>query len=132
MNKDDRIAEPTAVYGADTADESTAVTVNADRVNGRFGPGNTYGKGRPRKGESVPERLKRKVEAKGDAVVDAVIARLLRQDSVGNRAFADVRDTIYGVPKQHLVLSQGEDDPLLGLFTVRELDVSHEANDAKD
>lgn len=100
---------------ASVIDPSTSVTADSDnavrRVRGRpFEPGNRYGKGRPRKGESIPEKLKRKIEApaSSDAIVDAVYARLLREDAVGNRAFADVRDTVYGIPKQTLVLEQGE------------------------
>ena len=48
-------------------------------------------------------------------MVTATVERLLRTDAVGNRAFADVRDTVYGIPKQTLVLEQG-DSPLLALF----------------
>ncbi len=74
--------------------------------------------GRPKKGESVPEQLKRTLERPkvARAVVNAVVNRLIRDDAVGNRAFSDVRDTIYGVPKQTLVLQQGT-DPLTALFT---------------
>ena len=73
--------------------------------------------GRPKKGESLPELLKRSIERPHikAAVVSATVERLMRTDAVGNRAFADVRDTVYGIPKQTLVLEQG-DSPLLALF----------------
>lgn len=99
----------------ETARLQTAATVSPDRVNGRFAPGNRLGPGRPRRGESVPEKLRAKVERHGDKVVEAVYQRLLRTDSVGNRAFADVRDTIYGIPKQHLVIEQS-DSPLASVL----------------
>ena len=56
----------------------------------------------------MPEKLRARVERDSDAVVEAVMRRLKRDDSVGNRAFADVRDTVYGIPKQTLVIEQGE------------------------
>ena len=73
--------------------------------------------GRPKKGESVPEQLKRTLERPKVArmVVNAVVERLARTDAVGNRAFADVRDTVYGLPKQTLILEQSS-DPLLLLL----------------
>lgn len=108
-------------YTAD--DQTAAVAVNADTTNGRtrlgtFAKGNRYGHGRPRKGESAIETLKRAVEKPKttEAIVVATINRMLRTDSVGNRAFADVSDRIYGVPKQTLVLQQGS-DPFADLMT---------------
>jgi hypothetical protein len=102
-----------SVSGPATDEQTAAVTVTTDTTNGRtrrgtFAPGNAYGHGRPKKGESLPEKLRRRVEKDSDAIVNAVVARLIREDAVGNRAFADVRDTVYGVPKQTLVVSQGE------------------------
>ena len=100
----------------ETGQESGNVsTSSANSSTGKFQAGDAWRgnrNGRPRKGESVPEKLRRKVEKHGDQVVEAVYQRLLRTDSVGNRAFADVRDTIYGVPKQTLVL-ESEQDPAL-------------------
>ena len=73
--------------------------------------------GRPKKGESMPELLKRAIERPKVTrlVVAAAVERLVRTDAVGNRAFADVRDTVYGIPKQTLVLEQA-DSPLLALL----------------
>ena len=95
----------------ETGESRQLDNVSPGRINGRFARGIKLGPGRPRRGQSVPEKLKAKVERHGDAVVKAAYERLLRTDSVGNRAFADMRDTVYGVPKQTLVLQQG-DDPL--------------------
>ncbi len=83
--------------------------------------------GGPKKGESLPEKLKRRVEKDSDKIVEAVYKRLIREDSVGNRAFVDVRDTVYGIPKQHLVLEQA-DSPLLAFLT-KHIDVSRETMD---
>lgn len=103
------------VNGTALSQPPVSVTPDTDnaprRTVGRpFAPGNKYGKGRPRKGESIPERLKRAIEQPKttEAIVQATVARLLREDAVGNRAFADVRDTVYGIPKQTLVLEHGE------------------------
>lgn len=68
--------------------------------------------GRPKRGESLPEKLRTKVEKEADKIVEAVYQRLLREDAVGNRAFADVRDTLYGIPKQTLIIEQ-PNDPLI-------------------
>lgn len=77
--------------------------------------------GRPKKGESVPELLRRTIERPrvSQAVVQATVERLMRTDAVGNRAFADVRDTVYGVPKQTLQLEQA-DSPLLAFLERRQ------------
>jgi hypothetical protein len=108
--------------GDAAADETAGVTVTDHSLNGRtrhgtFAKGNKYGHGRPRKGESVIETLKRAVEKPKttEAIVIATVQRMLRTDSVGNRALADVSDRIYGVPKQTLVLQQGA-DPLAELY----------------
>ncbi len=79
--------------------------------------------GRPKKGESMPELLKRAIERPKVTrlVVAAAVERLVRTDAVGNRAFADVRDTVYGIPKQTLVLEQA-DSPLLA-FLMRQAQV---------
>lgn len=75
--------------------------------------------GRPKKGASLPEKLKHRVEKDADKVIEAVMKRLTRDDAVGNRAFSDVRDTVYGLPKQTLVLEQGE-SPLAELLRRRQ------------
>ena len=71
-------------------------------------------KGRPKRGESSIDYTKRLIEKPKHAamVAEAKLERLLRTDSVGNRAWADYRDTFYGIPKQHLVLEQA-DNPLM-------------------
>lgn len=109
----DELATPTAEYdspnGSVTEQPEPPSSVYPDRtIGGRFIKGNPGGPGHPRKGESVPEKLKKRVERDSDKVVEAVMKRLLRGDAVGNRAFADVRDTIYGVPKQTLVVEREE------------------------
>lgn len=87
-----------------------------DSATGRFLPGNRANpKGRPRKGESLPEKLRAATEKHADKIVAAALERVLRADSVGNRAFADIRDTVYGVPKQTLIV-QRDDDPALSLL----------------
>ncbi len=129
--EEDGSTAPTVdAYDLDLAQTAGFTPSNADSPPGNhsgkrnatsFAPGydprRNYA-GRPKKGESVPEQLKRTLERPKVArmVVNAVVERLARTDAVGNRAFSDVRDTIYGVPKQTLVLQQGT-DPLTALFT---------------
>lgn len=106
-NSDDATAAKAyAVALSPNPQSDQPIVVRGER--GRFLPGQApKSPGRPRKGESMPEKLRKRVEKDADRVVDAVVARLLREDAVGNRAFADVRDTVYGIPKQTLVLEQG-------------------------
>ena len=67
------------------------------------------GPGRPKRGESVPEKLKAKLERHGDKVVEAAFRRLLRDDSVGNRALEDALNRRYGVNAQKYVIESGSD-----------------------
>lgn len=115
----DRLSE-TAVIEDSSADTSAVGQTRKDK-HWQFAPGYDPRRnlaGRPRKGESLPELLKRSIERPKTkaAVVSATVERLLRTDAVGNRAFADVRDTVYGIPKQTLVLEQA-DSPLAALLT---------------
>lgn len=79
---------------------------SAESATGRFYPGDPRinRKGRPRKGETSFDYTKRLVEKPKHAklVAEAKLERLLRTDSVGNRAWADYRDSYFGVPKQVL------------------------------
>ena len=113
-----------------------------DSRTGRFVKGHAAlaGGGRPKKGERLLDYAQRLVEKAQNkqAVAEAHLDRLLRRDAVGARAFADHRDTFFGIPKQTLVLEQGE-SPLLALFqqftaidaepTIHAIDAPHTDND---
>lgn len=73
--------------------------------------------GRPKKGETLLAYTEKLVTKPRNmqAVAEAKLTRLLDTGSVGNRAWSDYRDTYHGVPKQTLVLQQGE-DPLAALY----------------
>ena len=52
------------------------------------------------------ERYKRKVESEADKVLAAHFRRLFKDNAVGERAFVTLRDTLFGVPAQRLVVEQ--------------------------
>ena len=97
-----------------TQDVSTA-TDNVSQKPWQFTKGNPGGPGRPKKGTSVLDRTRQLAERKAKKVAEAHVNRMLREDATGNRAWAEYRDTFYGMPKQTLVLEQG-DSPLLALY----------------
>ncbi len=115
MSENARIAEPAAVYGVETEVDAGPAIVSVDRINGRFAPGNHASPGRPRKGQSIPEKLKGKVERHADKVVEAAYQRMLREDQVGNRALEDGMNRIYGkvADEMHITTT---DSPLAQLF----------------
>ena len=83
---------------------------------GRFLPGKApKSPGRPRKGRSIIESTQELAERRWRNVAKAAVARLERDDAVGNRAWSDYRDTYHGLPKQTLVLERG-DDPYLDMM----------------
>ena len=90
-----------------------------DSVTGRWVKGHpaTPGGGRPKRGERLLHYVDRLVEHPRNkvAVAEAHLARMVRTDAVGARAFADHRDTFYGLPKQTLVLEQA-DNPFFALL----------------
>ncbi len=121
--RSDRISEAQALYpGLDNEVEA----LNADLISepadvergpgGRFLPGKApKSPGRPRKGRSILDTTQELAERRWKQVARAAVARLERDDAVGNRAWSDYRDTYHGVPKTTLVLQQGE-DPLAALY----------------
>ena len=126
--RSDRIDKPKALTIVDV--EAWETGVQRDPVSGaareirepntgRFVKGHAplAGGGRPKKGESLLDYTRKLVEKAQNkqAVAEAHLDRLLDRGSVGNRAFADHRDTYFGVPKQTLVLQQGA-DPLAELY----------------
>lgn len=52
--------------------------------------------------ERIPEKLREAIEGRADRIVDAAVKRMLRDDSVGNRAFSDVHDIVYGPPVKRI------------------------------
>lgn len=121
--RSDRISdEPAYDAGLDAELE----TLSADLISaepevtrgpgGRFLPGMApKSPGRPRKGRSILDTTQELAERRWKQVARAAVARLERDDAVGNRAWSDYRDTFHGVPKQTLVLQQGA-DPLAELY----------------
>ncbi len=88
---------------------ANTVTDAQTRKPWQFAPGNRANPhGRPRKGMSVLEQTRAEAERKAKAVAKAHVARMLKEDATGNRAWAEYRDTYYGMPKQTLVLEQGQ------------------------
>ena len=76
---------------------------------GRFLPGaSPKSPGRPRKGRSVLDATQELAERKWKRIAEAAIQRLERDDAVGNRAWADYRDTFHGIPKQTLVVENAD------------------------
>src|SRR3990167_2493587 len=121
-NMDEQIAEPVATYGAESDAEQASNSDEPTRQSVPRGPSGHFlpglapkSPGRPRKGESVLEQTHKVVESKAKRAAQAKLKRMFRDDAVGNRAWADYRDTFYGVPKQTLVVQQG-DDPLAALL----------------
>jgi hypothetical protein len=113
MNVTDSPADET-----ETTQDSNADSAAVDSKPWQFKRGNDPRRntaGRPRKRDSLLEVTRKKVESAASKVADAKLKRLLRDDSVGNRAWAEYRDTYYGMPKQTLVLEQGE-SPMLALL----------------
>ena len=104
-------------YGSDT-DEQPADTIQIrEPKTGRFVAGAPSGNphGRPRKGQTIAERV-----AKADAKIarDAIKARdkrLKLTNAVGERAWSTYLAYNLGLPKQEYVISRG-DDPLTELM----------------
>jgi hypothetical protein len=69
--------------------------------------------GRPRKGESLPERLAREYDKRQKQLIDAAIKRALRDDQVGNRAFNDGLDRVYGKVADEMHITTGEQTPVM-------------------
>ncbi len=85
-------------------------TTGTRRVIGRpFEPGQSGNPaGRPRKGESAQDKLRKQTDRRADKIIDGVLSQAER----GNvRAFVSIWDRVYGVPKQSLVIERA-DDPL--------------------
>ena len=104
---------------AQTADAGETAPVSTGRVNGRFAPGNKLGPGRPKRGESVPEKLKAKLERHGDKVVAAAFDRMLQTNQVGNRALEDALNRAYGVNAQKFILQQDGADAAVSVLLQR-------------
>ena len=98
-----------------TDEDVSTATDNVSQKPWQFTKGNPGGPGRPKKGTSVLDRTRQLAERKAKKVAEAHVNRMLREDATGNRAWAEYRDTFYGMPKQTLVLEQG-DSPLLALY----------------
>ena len=99
---------------ADASSES--LTVDQTRKPWQFKPGNRANPhGRPRKGESLPELLAKEYEKSKKKLVKAAVNRALRDDQVGNRAFNDGLDRVYGKVADEMHLTVG-DDPLAELL----------------
>lgn len=64
--------------------------------------------GRIAKKPTVLDETKKLAERKRKQVAQAHVNRMMREDATGNRAWAEYRDTFYGMPKQTLVLEAGE------------------------
>lgn len=90
--------------------DSISEPVDVPRApGGRFLPGHApKSPGRPRKGRSILDSTQELAERRWRKVAEAAVARLERDDAVGARAWSDYRDTYHGIPKQTLVLEQGE------------------------
>jgi hypothetical protein len=121
VTKPDRIAEPTAVYGTETVEPATrlAEPETPKRVIGRpFQPGNNMNpKGRPKKGETLADRLRRKDEAIAKKAIEARDKRLLRNDGIGEKAWVTYLAYNLGRPVQPYISLAGTDDPLLQMFS---------------
>lgn len=114
------MSETTDVTGApqdNPAGSDTSPTVSATgnpsptRRPGTFVPGHDARRnvaGRIQKKPTVLDETRKLAERKRKQVAQAHVNRMMREDATGNRAWAEYRDTFYGMPKQTLVLEQGE------------------------
>ncbi len=100
-----QIAEPVGQYLIDEPETDTQV----DTKPWLFKPGQSGNPaGRPRKGESAQDKLRKQTDRRADKIIDGVLSQAER----GNvRAFVSIWDRVYGVPKQSLVIERA-DDPL--------------------
>src|SRR3990167_11011691 len=81
-------------------------------ARGRILPGHTLNpNGRIKAKPRVLDRTKELAERRAKRIARAWVSTMEQESAAGNRARADYRDTFHGVPKQTLVLQQG-DDPL--------------------
>ncbi len=64
--------------------------------------------GRPRKGESLPEKLRASIDRRADKIIDGQLSAAERGNT---RAFVAAMSYAYGVPATKLIV-QREDDPL--------------------
>lgn len=111
---DDLVAGETQ---ADDAGTDTSSAVSA--AGGRFVKGHDPRRnlaGRIKKKPTVLDETQKLAERKRKQLAAAHVNRMLKEDATGNRAWADYRDTFHGVPKQTLVLEQG-DAPADQLYT---------------
>ncbi len=109
--------------GAAMVTETEQVAVESLIPEYRTGPGRKWKpgqsgnpNGRPRKGESVMDQTKRLAATKSKQLAEAHVKRMMRTDSVGNRAWSDFNAYDVGLPKQTYVIEQA-DSPLLAFLT---------------
>ena len=89
--------------------DSTNVLLPAKRTIGRpFAPGNAFGRGRPRKGESFAEKYAKRVERDADALIEAHIRRAKGGNVVAERAFALAAAYKMGRPVQPYVVENAD------------------------
>ncbi len=100
-----QISEPVAEY---LIDEPETVT-RADAKPWLFKPGQSGNpNGRPKKGQSLPEKLRASIDRRADKIIDGQLTAAERGNT---RAFVAAMSYAYGVPATKLIV-QREDDPL--------------------
>ena len=114
------VIDAEAVKTGATVDPFTGAQAELrDSKTGRFVKGHKAlaGGGRPKKGESLLEYTEKLVTKAQNmqAVAEAKLDRLLDRGAVGNRAWAEYRDTFHGKPADTLLVKRG-DDPLTELM----------------
>lgn len=103
------MTDPTETALAETqiAEPKTARVIGRPFEKGHVGMG-----GRPRKGETLAERLARADAAVARKAIRARDRRLVREDQTGNRAWENYLAYRIGLPKQAFVV-ETQDAPML-------------------
>ena len=70
--------------------------------------------GRPKRDAHFMDKYRNRVEAQADSILDAHFRRLKSNQTVGERAFTNMRDTLFGLPVQKLQVESNQ-----GMETLR-------------